>query len=77
MNFFLRRRINSVKVNYNALNLISEQAPKQAPEDDNTTPYRVYYLHLCTLIQEHLLGGSEPKLALSQKPTGAFDWLPQ
>jgi len=60
----------------NQLQHLGFNAAQQASTDDNPTPSHAYYLQLRTLIDEHLRSNQEPQLALSEKPTGAFDWCP-
>lgn len=46
------------------------------PASDSTAPHRTIYLQLRTAVAEHLMSNKEPKLGLTVKPTGAFDWQP-
>jgi hypothetical protein len=50
--------------------------PSPIPDEDRLSPHRTIYLQLRQRIELHILQQTDPILALSEKPVGAFDWQP-
>ncbi|PWY70881.1 hypothetical protein BO94DRAFT_560538 [Aspergillus sclerotioniger CBS 115572] len=53
-----------------------EKPPPVRP-DEAEAPFRTIYLGLRERVIAHMLSGAKPGLALSEAPTGAFDWIEQ
>lgn len=53
-----------------------EKPPSVRP-DEAEAPFRTIYLGLRERAIIHMQSGAKPSLRLSEKPTGAFDWIKQ
>jgi hypothetical protein len=52
------------------------EKPPAIPQEDRLSPHRTIYLQLRQKIQIHIQCHENPVLALSERPTGGFNWQP-